>query len=673
MAMQKRQPTAPANTIGNAIASAVGNSVKKARRFGKSLAFASTLMLSAALPVTSASADVISFGDSLSDTGNLFATVGTPPAPYFNGRFSNGPVWTELLAGGFGSMNSPFQGGAVPLTGNVNLAFGGAQTGVLSTLNNVPTQAGAGTFPGATTPTINAPPGIASQISAFQALGGTIGANDLVTIWGGANNIFDLFDAVPGGTNDPLLPGFVNPTVSANISANSVAAATDMVNNVATLAGMGARTIIIPNLPNLGATPSFNGSTASAQGGFFAAATFNGALSQGLDALQAGLPAGTRILRIDTNAIFETIAANGAAFGFSNVTDSCVATIACVTGTPATQNTFLFWDGVHPTAAAQALFAQAVQATLNFSTNAADIAALSESVMWSRRDGVDSVIDRANSHITHMGEKKRGGYIELAGSLGKQKSRGNRTAYDDNTYGLRLGADVPMSDGLILGGALGLLLGDIGGGRVSADQFMLQGDVYAALHSGNFFAKIAAGVGGGHLNSIKRQTALAGFVNTADTNAFQGSFSGETGAVFDAGAFKLIPSARLDYLYGKVTNFSESGALTALSYKNLTSSALVGALKLRAETEIGLGKAYGELGYEEMLSYSFKGKAGLANSPGTSTAINVSDPAARGFFGKIGVGGQITPRISMDVSYAVALQNNHGTSHAGKARIGITF
>lgn len=43
---------------------------------------------------------IVVFGDSLSDNGNFFTqTEGTfPPAPYYQGRFSNGPVWVEILA-----------------------------------------------------------------------------------------------------------------------------------------------------------------------------------------------------------------------------------------------------------------------------------------------------------------------------------------------------------------------------------------------------------------------------------------------------------------------------------------------------------------------------------------------------------------------------------------------
>ena len=43
---------------------------------------------------------MVVFGDSLSDSGNLFTFTGEAvPAspPYFEGRFSNGPVWVEDL------------------------------------------------------------------------------------------------------------------------------------------------------------------------------------------------------------------------------------------------------------------------------------------------------------------------------------------------------------------------------------------------------------------------------------------------------------------------------------------------------------------------------------------------------------------------------------------------
>ena len=69
------------------------------------------------------------FGDSLSDTGNVFlaAGAGAPPV-YFNGRFSNGPVWHEYLTGNTLAL-SPFLTGIVGDASNgINFAHGGART-----------------------------------------------------------------------------------------------------------------------------------------------------------------------------------------------------------------------------------------------------------------------------------------------------------------------------------------------------------------------------------------------------------------------------------------------------------------------------------------------------------------------------------------------------------------
>lgn len=63
------------------------------------------------------------FGDSYSDVGNIYlATNGAvPAAPYYMGRFSNGPIWIDHLAGTFGVKVTP------SLAGGTDYAVGGAE------------------------------------------------------------------------------------------------------------------------------------------------------------------------------------------------------------------------------------------------------------------------------------------------------------------------------------------------------------------------------------------------------------------------------------------------------------------------------------------------------------------------------------------------------------------
>jgi outer membrane lipase/esterase len=176
-----------------------------------------------AVTTTAASAQsysrLVTFGDSLSDNGNLFATTGQPPAPY-NQRFTNALVWSEYLFGparGFVATNP-----ANVNSGNINFAFGGARTDLA--------------------PNSNGPiPSTGTQIGAFLANGGRFGAADLVSLWGGANN---LFQGIPVAAANPGTATTVMTGV-----ANSAAA--DIGNQVRQMAAAGARNILVFNLPGL--------------------------------------------------------------------------------------------------------------------------------------------------------------------------------------------------------------------------------------------------------------------------------------------------------------------------------------------------------------------------------------------------------------------------------------
>ncbi len=238
---------------------------------------------------------IVAFGDSLSDTGNVFAATGRPLAPYYQGRYSNGPVWVESLASRLG-VPAP----APSLTGGTNNAWGGAETGT-------------GTSPSGT-------PNIRTQAASWLS-GHTPTAAELYTVWGGGND---------------FLNGQTNPAVPANNLAAAVTA----------LANAGARQFLVPNLPQLGFTPAGQ-ALPPAQRDALNALTlaFDSQLTAALNQVQASTP-GVQIFRLDIDQLFIDVRANPSQFGFTNVTQSALAA-GVVSG-----QGYLFWDDIHPTTAA---------------------------------------------------------------------------------------------------------------------------------------------------------------------------------------------------------------------------------------------------------------------------------------------------------------------------------
>lgn len=161
-------------------------------------------------PVSAATfSNAFFFGDSLSDTGNVFAFGLMPPGPYYQGRFSDNKVWVEYLAEGIGHADAAkanYQGGNNYAIGGARLAAGG--TSVLA------------------------------QIGTFSSNYAMADANALYVVVAGGN---DMRDARSG---DP-----------ANIGAAAAAAASNLKTAIDLLADKGAKNFLIANLPDLGATP----------------------------------------------------------------------------------------------------------------------------------------------------------------------------------------------------------------------------------------------------------------------------------------------------------------------------------------------------------------------------------------------------------------------------------
>lgn len=250
------------------------------------------------------------FGDSLSDTGNVFSLTGTPPAPYQNGRFSNGDIWIDGIAETLEREPVPFttialveNPAATPAaaTAGINFAFGGATTGSDDVV-----------------------PGVLQQIDRFARLippGETADGDALYIVWAGAN---DYLGDRAIDSSQPI----------ANLA-----------RAIERLTQLGARTILVANLPDLGQLPATR-STPRAETLAALSAAHNAELAQLVSDLDQRSPE-VNLLVLDVNALFQQALMGD---GFTNVTDACFdRATGAVCPTP---DTYLFWDGIHPTTAA---------------------------------------------------------------------------------------------------------------------------------------------------------------------------------------------------------------------------------------------------------------------------------------------------------------------------------
>lgn len=249
---------------------------------------------------------IVSFGDSLSDIGNFFAASGKtlPPVPYHQGRFSNGIIWTEHLAASLG----------IPIDPADQYAWGGALTGDLN-LNSNPAAA-------------FILPGFQQEVDAYLSDVGAAGADPdaLHAVWIGSND-FLLWLQLQNQPPDQLIMTGV---------ANTVA-------GLGALADKGARHFVVGNMPDLGLTPA-----ARALGPGVAAlltelsAAWNQVLASQLAALEQDLD--IRITPLDAFFILNELSSNPAEYGLTNVVDPALDSYPSVD-----PDTYLFWDGVHPT------------------------------------------------------------------------------------------------------------------------------------------------------------------------------------------------------------------------------------------------------------------------------------------------------------------------------------
>lgn len=287
--------------------------------------------------------EIVIFGNSISDTGNVYSLTNNtfPPEPlYYEGRFSNGPLWIDTLSQNLGLNPSNFYDfNSTNISEGINFSIGGATTGT-TTLGDTPEL----TFPGVTT-----------QVNDYiNSLNGTaIDEDALVVYWSGENDYVQAFQN-EGILLDPEVP------------------ITNISNSLVQLANAGAENVLVSNLVNLANVPLSRSFIPPEQLEQLTLLTnaHNSVLNFAIASLNTAFP-DTEFVLFDTNSLLDNIFNNPTEFGFiNNPIESCLTPnnfpdIAPNVVPCDNPEEYFYYDNQHFTSAVHQLIADEALQTIN--------------------------------------------------------------------------------------------------------------------------------------------------------------------------------------------------------------------------------------------------------------------------------------------------------------------
>lgn len=588
---------------------------------------------------------LVVFGDSLSDTDNLknLGPANRPPAPYVNGRFSNGPVWAEDLATLTGISVS-------------SRAYGGARATRTTAID------------------------LTAQVDAYLAGGTNIPASRAVGIWIGGNDYIAV-----------LTQPQANPTAAAQAA---IAATTGTITAQAgRLYSAGARQFVLFNLPPLGSIPLTSSLSAADKA---SANTVSDLHSQAIKASANALRAqGATVTVVDVQTLFQGLAASPSTYGFTNVSTPCyapvgpggslVATGVCATAAGAAGT--VFFDALHPTAAAHQMIAEYAYGTLSATYEAPAALAVTT-------DAAQRLLDLANEGVSARmsGARTGQGSVNVIGAQAGQDGRygmfvfgsyvdGERDpvrgqlGYDYDGFNAGLGVDYQVDQHVIAGVAFsyGNLDVKTGDDYATLDATAYNLTAYVTAAADDFWMDTTLSYSFDDYKS-SRATRFTPFASA------KGDYKGNTYALGTtvgftpvAGSFAMGPVIGLRYAKSRVEGFGETGAgPLALTWDDFDAESLLGSVGGQIS---GVGTSVVpqiRVAYE----YEIQGDSRAITGRFANGELAVTDPGA-GKRGRLALGANLVHETAENVAVAVGYNGHFAggdrTDHALTAHVKIGF
>jgi len=621
--------------------------------------------------------NVVVFGDSLSDNGNLSIALGAPQVMRFT--TNPGKVALEDVAAHYGLALVP------SLAGGSNFAYGGA--GVLQNSPDAPPQ------------TVT----ISSQANSYLPAHSALDGRTLYSVFGGDNDLFYHISAAGAGMiADQLIAqstAGLSPSAAAALAAQirnqiaaiagvasvetqdqalqgAVASAQAELSIINRLQAAGATRVLVINVPDLGLTPGSMSAGPQVQ----AVSTM---LSAAYDAqLNAGLAGRKGVVAVNTFQLLREVAADPARYGFVNATTPACTTDSSFTCTPATLvapdagSNYIFADDVHPTSATHMAFAQAIISELAAPGQMSLLSAAPLAFARDQRAAIGGELDAEMRPGAPDGVRLfvvgRAGRRHLDGDLVAPKSRSDDQSA---TFGLMarhadlsLGAAVTSSRSVIR------LSGDAG-------QFKPQGVLgelfgqYRWPHGG--WLSAGADIGAVNLDDIQRTFMLAAArrfeLSTGKADIY--GLAAEGGRWFSAAGGRFGPFAALSYDHARVNDVVEQGAdATAMWFAAQSREALVAKLGWKMEADWRWGRTAVQPSLTAAYAHDFKADRGsvTAGLVALNGEFDMPGYAAEKDWGEVvaRLGAELGAGFRVQVEYAGRYGDR---AHDNLGSIGVTY
>lgn len=592
--------------------------------------------------------EIIAFGDSLADDGNLFQILPVVPPTalqtYPTGRFTGGSNYIDTLSQ---LLDAPVR----------NFAIGGALT------NNTNTN-GAGL------------PGFTTEWNAFLAgntLGGvfpggktTFDENDLVTISIGGN------DARTYQTGNASLG------IPAGTLAGAPAAATASV--AAATAGMNALVAAgAPTISYLALNTAFAPEIAASPSGQAIRTAFANTFNAGIQTTLAGYAAnGVIVHYLDASVVLQTVAANLSAYGLTNAGPCPVAQATQCVSDSNFANQFIFYvDGLHPTSRTSAILAQYVATQLQAPLT---LEAPSELGLDTARQFGRTLSSRVDLGSPRDGDVAEGMKVFLVGDSFSHDVKADEGSdkFDIDGVGITAGVEYGFGTGTV--GIAGnysrpraKFVSNIA--RDEADSFQIGGFGGFAIAGG--FAQAYLGYGWDS-HDLKRAGVVEGMRADPDGDHWLAGAKG--GYLFPLGIMRAGPVIAIDYAKASVDGYTETGdpalTLDVSSVKAKSFTAGIGG-EIRGDFDtsgVSVRPYLSAMIEKEMSDNDRVVRFAQTTAPGIVNSWALGD-RADGVYGRISGGGSaaILNNVSLNTVLSTTVGKDDGNDVSASVGLNVGF